>query len=73
MACVIYIMVHYKVRDMQQILTYFSFLYERDLQDVLGAYQVDSYRVDLEVAFEYLSQPAAQPKPASLRKIDSFA
>lgn len=38
-------------------LKYMSFLYEKSLESVLSSFQVDCYRVDLEVSYEYLTQP----------------
>ena len=34
-----------------------NFLYGNSLENVFGSFQVDCYRVDLDVSYEYLTQP----------------
>lgn len=57
-----------------------SFLYQEALESVLGSFQVDCYRVDLEVSHEYLTQPVvvvsidnfdSPPKPSKILKATS--
>jgi len=39
--------VRYKLDEIAQTLKYFSFLWGKEIENVMGVLQVDSYRVDL--------------------------
>ena len=41
----------YKMDNIGVFLKYLSFLYEKEIEAVLGSFQADLYRVDLEVAY----------------------
>jgi hypothetical protein len=44
-------------------------LWGGEIESVLGAYQVDSFRVDLEVAYSYLSEPVVRVELPSLAEL----
>ena len=60
LACIIYTLVTSKLDSIGVALKYIKFLLGAEIDSVLGRYQVDCFRVDLEVAHEYLCQPVAQ-------------
>jgi hypothetical protein len=39
--------VRYQLDEIAQALNYFSFLWGKEIENVMGVLQVDSYRVDL--------------------------
>ena len=61
----------YKLDNIGITLKYLSFLYQNQLETVLGSFQTDAYRVDLEVAYEYLTQPVLCLSIEDLNKLES--
>lgn len=59
----------YKLDEIGQTLRYLGFLWGGEIESVLGAYQVDSFRVDLEVAYSYLSEPVVRVELPSLAEL----
>lgn len=49
-------MVVHKLDNIGVTLKYINFLYGQAMENVLASFQVDCYRVDLEVSYEYLTQ-----------------
>ena len=61
----------HKLDNIGITLKYLSFLYQNQLEAVLGSFQTDAYRVDLEVAYEYLTQPVLRLSIEDLNKLES--
>ena len=61
----------HKLDNIGITLKYLSFLYQTQLEAVLGSFQTDAYRVDLEVAYEYLTQPVLRLSIEDLNKLES--
>jgi hypothetical protein len=70
LSAVIYTLVQHKLDEIGQTLKYLGFLWGQDMQNVLGAYQVDSFRVDLEVAYSYLTEPLMHVELPSLAELE---
>ena len=52
-----YALVRGKMDNIGLTLKYITFLYQDSIETVMSVFQVDSFRVDLEVAYEYLTLP----------------
>ena len=71
LSCIISILVTQKLDNIGVTLKYLSFLYQNQLEAVMGSFQVDVFRVDLLVAYEYLTQPVLHLSIEDLAKIES--